>query len=241
MFDVVIGQVPDDLGDFFNSTVTIAFEKQGRRLVAAVEADDEKVEKFGTLLYKAILNGTETTVKQRDRVGGRVTDETFVTARLFLAPGTVEFRREDSTFEIDLETVSDFRRTEREIAGARRPVLSVRHMQNGQAMTTLAALPSQRKMSILGRYLRREYTELIEQLKNVDLTKDKKEVLVALYSTGDMDGMPLAGILGTDASHVSMLLQDLDDDGLVQDAADGPSLTPKGKLVASRHLEDVNV
>ncbi|MFC7027029.1 CheF family chemotaxis protein [Halomicroarcula sp. GCM10025710] len=132
IFDVAIGQVPDDLGDFFNSTVTVAFEKGGRRLAAAVEADDEKIEKFGTLLFKAILNGTETTVTRRARVGGRVTDESFVTARLFLTQGSVEFRREDSTFTVDLETVSDFGRTEREIAGSTRPVLEVRHMEGAR-------------------------------------------------------------------------------------------------------------
>ncbi|GGN99242.1 MULTISPECIES: CheF family chemotaxis protein [Haloarcula] len=241
IFDIAIGQVPPDLGDFFDSTVTIAFEKGGRRLVAAIEADDEKIEKFGTLLFKAIINGTETTVKERARVGGRVTDDEFQSARLFLTPGSVEFRRGDDTFAIDLETVSDFDRTSREIAGGTRPVLVVRHMQNGTAVTTLAALASSRKMSILGRYLRREYSGLMEELQNVDLTKDKKEVLVAMYSTGDMEGMPLAGILGKDSAAVSMLLQDLEADGLIQDGSDGPTLTPKGQVVASRFLEDVNV
>ncbi|WP_276273823.1 CheF family chemotaxis protein [Haloarcula litorea] len=240
IFDIAIGQVPPDLGDFFDSTVTVAFERNGRRLVAAVEADAEKIEKFGTVLFKAIVNGTETTVKERARVGGRVTDAEFRTARLFLTPGTVEFRRDDGTFTVDLETVSDFSRSSREVAGGTRPVLEVRHMKGGTAVTTMAALASARKMSILGRYLRREYSELMEQLQDVELTQDKTEVLVAMYSTGDMEGMPLASILGKDSSAVSMLLQDLEADGLIQDSPDGPALTPKGKVVASRHLEDVN-
>jgi len=240
IFDIAIGQVPPDLGDFFASTVTVAFEHGGKRVVAAVEADNEKIEKFSTVLFKAVINGTRTTVRERARVGGRVTDEPFETAQLFLTPGTVEFRRGDDTFAIDLETVSDFDRTSREISGASRPVLVVRHMQDGTAITSMAAVPSKRKLAILGRYLRREYSELMEELKNVDLTQDKKEVLVAMYSTGDMDGMPLASILGKDSSQVSMILQDLGDDGLVQDGSDGPTLTPKGEIVASRHLEDVN-
>ncbi len=240
IFDIAIGQVPPDLGDFFKSTVTVAFERNGQRLVAAVEADDEKIEKFGTVLFKAIINGTETTVKERARVGGRVTDEQFKRARLFLKPGAVEFRRDDGSFTIDLTTVSDFERSTREISGAARPVLEVRHMQDGTAVTTLAALASSRKMSILGRYLRREYSGLMEQLEKIELTKGKKEVLVAIYSTGDMEGMPLASILGKDSSEVSMLLQDLEADGLVQDGTDGPTLTPTGQVVASRHLEDVN-
>ena len=240
IFDIAIGQVPPDLGDFFRSTVTIAFEKNDRRPVAAVEADDEKIEKFGTVLFKAIINGTETTVKERARVGGRVTDEAFKRANLFLRPGSVEFRRNDGSFVIGLQTVSDFERTAREIKGADRPVLVVRHMMDGTAVTTEAALASSRKMSILGRYLRREYSELMEQLRKIELTKGKKEVLVAIYSTGDIEGMPLASILGKDSSEVSMLLQDLEADGLIQDGDDGPTLTPTGQVVASRHLEDVN-
>ena len=240
VFDIAIGQVPPDLGDFFDSTVTVAFEKNGTRLVAAIEAGDDKIEKFGTVLFKAIINGTETTVKERARVGGRVTDEPFRRANLFLSPGSVEFRRDDGSFVVELQTVSDFERTTRKIGGATRPVLVVRHMQDGTAVTTEAAIATSRKMSILGRYLRREYSELMEQLRKIELTKDKKEVLVAIYSTGDMDGMPLASILGKDSSAVSMLLQDLQADGLLQDGADGPTLTPTGQVVASRHLEDVN-
>jgi len=240
IFDIAIGQVPPDLGDFFESTVTVAFKKNDRRLVAAVEADDEKIEKFGTVLFKAIINGTETSVRERARVGGRVTDGGFQRANLFLKPGSVEFRRDGGSFVIELRTVSDFERTMREIQGADRPVLVVRHMMDGTAVTTEAALTSSRKMSILGRYLRREYSELMEQLHKTELTRGKKEVLVAIYSTGDMDGMPLASILGKDSSKVSMLLADLEEDGLVQDGADGPTLTPTGQVVASRHLEDVN-
>ena len=240
IFDIAVGQVPPDLGDFFDSTVTVAFERKGKRLVAAIEAGDKKIEKFGTVLFKAVINGTETTVKERARVGGRVTDESFKTAKLFLTSGNVEFRRSDRSFNVDLKTVSDFDRNTREINGKGRPVLTVRHMKNGTAMTTLAAMASNRKMSILGRYLRREYSELMEELKDVELTKNKKEVLVAMYSTGDMDGMPLASILGKDSSQVSMIVQDLAADGLVQDASNGPTLTPTGKVVASRHLEDVN-
>ena len=240
VFDIAIGQVPPDLGDFFRSTVTVAFEKNGNRLVAAIEADGDKIEKFGTVLFKAIINGTETTGKERARVGGRVTDEAFRRAKLFLKPGSVEFRRNDGSFTVDLQTVSSFERETREISGASRPVLVVRHMQDGTAITTEAALASNRRLSLLGRYLRREYSELMEQLRKVDLTKGKKEVLVAMYSTGDMEGMPLASILGKDSSEVSMLLQDLEEDGLIQDSADGPTLTPTGQVVASRHLEDVN-
>jgi helix-turn-helix protein len=240
VFDIAVGHVPPDLGDFFDSTVTVAFDRGDDRYVAVVEAEDDKISKFSTVLFKAILNGTETTLKERARVGGRVTDESFSTAKLFLDRGTVEFRSGDGSFSVDLETVTDFQRTSREVGGSTRPTLTFRHMMDGAAVTTMVAMASPRKMSILGRFLRIEYSDLMEELRDIELTDDKTEVLVAIYSTGDMQGMPLADILGADGSQVTMLLQDLEADGLVQDSPDGPTLTPKGEVVASRHLEDVN-
>ncbi|MCU4799831.1 CheF family chemotaxis protein [Halobacteria archaeon HArc-gm2] len=240
IFDVAVGHIPPDLGDFFDSTVTVAFERGNARHVAVVEADDDKISKFSTVLFKAILNGTETTVKERARVGGRVTNDEYTTAKLFLKPGTVEFRKPDGSFEVSLKTVTDFQRSTREIAGSNRPALNFRHMKDGTAITTEAAMASPRKMSILGRFLRLEYSDLMQEIQDVELTSDKTEILVAMYSTGDLDGMPLANIVSAEASEVTMLLQDMEDEGLLQDSADGPTLTPTGEVVASRHLEDVN-
>jgi len=240
IFDVAVGHIPPDLGDFFDSTVTVAFERGNARHVAVVEADDDKISKFSTVLFKAILNGTETTVKERARVGGRVTNDEYTTAKLFLKPGTVEFRKPGGSFEVSLKTVTDFQRSTREIAGSNRPALNFRHMKDGTAITTEAAMASPRKMSILGRFLRLEYSDLMQEIQDVELTSDKTEILVAMYSTGDLDGMPLANIVSAEASEVTMLLQDMEDEGLLQDSADGPTLTPTGEVVASRHLEDVN-
>ncbi len=240
VFDIAVGHVPPGLGDFFDSTVTIAFERDGSRHVAAIEAEDDKISKFSTVLFKAILNGTETTVKERARVGGRVTDEAFETAKLFLTPRAVEFRKPDGSFTVDLKTVTDFERTTREVSGSDRPMLTFRHMMDGTAVTTEAALPSPRKTSILGRFIRLEYSDLMEEIQDVELTDDKKEILVAMYSTGDMEGMPLANVVSAEASQVTMIVQELAEDGLLQDASDGPTLTPMGEIVASRHLEDVN-
>jgi len=238
VFDVTVGQVPDDLGDFFSSTVTVAFERDDRRFVAAVESDDDKIEKFTTVLFKAILNGTDMTVKHPARVGGRVTDAEFVPAKLFLKPGTVEFRRADDTVDISLSTISDFDRLTREIGGTDRPVLAVQHMPDGQSVTTLGAMQSARKMSILGRYLRLEYSELMSELEDVTLSEEQVETLVAIYSTGD--GVSLASVLGMDGSQATMILNDLESEGLVARSGSGPKLTPKGRVVVSHHLEDVN-
>jgi len=173
IFDVAVGHVPQGLGEFFSATVTVACERSDSRIVAAVAAGDDKIEKFTTVLFKALLNGTDMTVRPA-RVGGRVTG---------------------------------FERLAREVNGTEQSVLAVRHMPNGQAMTTLAATQSGRKMSILGRYLRLEYSDLMSDLEDVELAAEQVETLVAIYSTGP--AVSLAAVLDMEASQVTMVLNDL--------------------------------
>lgn len=77
-------------------------------------------------------------------------------------------------------------------------------------------------------------------LKDIELTEDKKEVLVALYSGAGGQGISLAKIIDKDPSQVTMLLNQLEADELVVDSEQGTKLTPKGRIVVSNHLEDVN-
>jgi helix-turn-helix protein len=238
IFDVTVGTVPDGLGEFFNATVTVAFDHDDRRVVAAVEADDDKIAKFTTVLFKAILNGTDMTVKHPARVGGRVTGESFEPAKLFLEPQSVRFTLADDEVDVDLATVSDFDRLSREVDGTPQPVLAVKHMPTGRSVTTLAATQSARKMTIIGRYLRLEYSDLVAELESVSVSETDVETLVAIYSSGP--GVSLAAVLDAEASQVTMTLNDLRDDGLVVDSEAGPRLTPKGRVVVSRHLEEVN-
>ena len=241
IFDVAVGHVPEDLDGFFQSTVTVAFEEQGQQFIAVIEGGDGKIGKFSTLLFKAILNGTDATIKHPVRVGGRVTDAEFVPAKLALKPQRVQFKTGDGTVDVSLAAVTEFRRTEREIAGATRPVLQVRHMPEGESMLTMAATSSSRKMSILGRYLRLEYSDLMAELEELEISTDEKELLVAIYSGAGNEGISLPQIVDKDPPKVTLTLNHLEEDELVVDAADGTKLTPKGQVVVNKHLEDVNV
>jgi helix-turn-helix protein len=238
IFDVGVGRVPPDMGEFFDSTVTVAYRAGEGRYVAVVEADDEKIEKFSTVLFRVILNGTAVTVKHPAKVGGRITDEPFRTARLNCRPGTVAFEGEDGGFEVDLSSVVGFERVSRDIKGATRPALSVRHRVDGQTVTSLAATAGQREMGLLGRYLRKEYTDLVGDLREVDLSEQEVEVLVAIYTApGDVS---VAKVLDAEASQVTMLLNDLQEHELVADTGSGTELTAKGRVVVNNRLENVN-
>lgn len=239
--DVAVGHVPDEIQGFFESTVSVAFELNGRRHKAVVEAADSTIQKFATVLFKAILNGTKMSVKHPARVGGRVTDESFVDCQLFLRPQSVRFKTAAELVEIELATVTKFSRSNREINGGEQPVLELQHMPSGEAMVTMAAMNTPRKMTILGRYLRLEYTELMNELKDVEISADEKEILTAIYSGGGQEGVSLAGIVDLDPSNVTMVLNRLEEKELVVDTASGTKLTPKGQIVVNRHLEEVNV
>ncbi|MFC7073672.1 CheF family chemotaxis protein [Halovenus rubra] len=240
IFDVAVGQVPDELHGFFESTVTVAFEKNNKRFVAAIEADSDKIEKFSNVLFKALLNGTEMTIKHPARVGGRVTDAEFQAAKMFLKPQQVELKNSDETVTIKLSAVTEFDQMKRQIGGAKRPVLEVHHLPFGDALLTQVTTDSSRKMSILGRYLRLEYSDLMSELKDLSPSEDEKELLVAIYSGAGEKGLSLPQVLDMDPSEVTYLLNELQEQELVVDSSDGTKLTPKGQVLVNRHLEDVN-
>ena len=236
VFDVQHESAPQDLAEFFDDTVTVAYERDGEKRVAVIEGAGDTVDKFVTLVFKGLINGTTVYAKHPARRGGRVTDQSFASGTLFVSPGTVELRG-DAGATVDLSTVTHFERVERDVDDSSKQLLSVRHMGDTGAITTELALDAGRKMNLLGRFIRLRYTHLKQELKDVDLTTDQIETLVAIYSSGP--DASLATVLGVDASRVTMLLNDLVGKGLVEDA-DGIRLTKLGRAAVSEHIEDVN-
>ncbi|MGB9965977.1 CheF family chemotaxis protein [Halobacterium hubeiense] len=237
VFDVQHDTAPGDLAEFFDDTVTIAYERDGDRRVAVVEGAGDTVERFVILVFKGLLNGSTVYAKHPARRGGRVTDRSFESRTLSVSPGTVELRG-DAAAEIDVSTVTHFERVNRELGGSSRQLLSVRHMDGTGPVTTELALDSGRKMNLLGRFIRLRYTLLKQDLADVDLSEEEIEALVAIYSSGPSAN--LATVLGVDASRLTVLLNDLIDKELVRDD-DGPRLTSMGRAAVSEHIEDVNM
>jgi len=235
VFDVQHETAPGDLARFFEDTVTIAYERDGQRHVAVVEGGGDTVDRFVTLVFKGLLHGTSVYVKHPARRGGRVTDQSFQAGNLALTPGKLVIKGAD--VNIDLSTVSDFERVDRDVNGTSRQLLSVRHMGDAGPITTELVLDSGRKMNLLGRYIRLQYTHLKQELADISLTDEEIEALVATYSSGP--DTSLATVLGVDASRVTMLLNDLIEKELVSDD-DGITLTSLGRAAVSEHIEDVN-
>ncbi|MFC7026687.1 CheF family chemotaxis protein [Halomicroarcula sp. GCM10025710] len=150
VFDVSVGSTPNFFDPMPGTPVTVAYRERDNRLAVAVAADEGTIEKFVTVLYKAMLNGTDVTLKHPAKVGGRVTDAEFKGGLLSLQTGAVEFDTDEGPVTIPLDSVIDFDRMERAVDGTTRPVLVVSHMDGGTALTTLAAIDSNRSSRYSG-------------------------------------------------------------------------------------------
>lgn len=238
VIDVVIGTVPADLAEYFDDTIVVAYRRNGERRTAIMEADGTTLGRFRTVLFKALLGGARCWLKHPGRVGGRVTDASLEPATLHVAERAVIFDGLDPSVRIDLSTVTHFEKTERTLDGESRPALNVRHAESDAAVTTVMVMQSPRRMNLLGRYLRAEYGDLLEDVRDIDISEAETELLVAIYSGAGAGN--LAGVLDCEPSTVTMLLNGLEEKSLVTTADGETSLTSLGRLAVGDRVERVN-
>lgn len=238
VFDVVVGHVPRDLSDYFDDTVAVAYTVLGERRTAVVEADAETIARFRTVLFKALLGGATVRIKHPAKVGGRYTDAEARKASLRLEERAVTFRGLETPLRIDLSAVTYMEKTDLTINGRTRPALNVQFTEGGQAMTSEIVMSTSRRMNLLGRYLRLEYSDLLGEINDIDISDVETELLVALYSgAAESDA---ANVLGRDPSTVTMLLNGLEEKELVASTEEGTKLTSLGRLAVSDRVETVN-
>lgn len=239
IFDVTIGTTPAFVDSMAGTPVTIGFREGDTRTTAVVSADEETSEKFRTVLFKVLLNGSYTTLKHPAKVGGRVLDTPFRAGLLSLEPGGVRFDTDEGPVTIPVAGVIEFDRQTRTVEGEQRPVLVVSHVETGGALTTVAAMESQRKLSLLGRYLQRDYQQVVRSLQKLKLSERETEALTTIYSVGD-SSVSLPAVLGLEPEMVRRLLHALHEKGLIESGEHGPVLTARGQIVVTEYLERVN-
>lgn len=238
VFDVAVGTVPNDLQSFFSDTVTIAYVDGDAKRTAVIEGEPDPMDRFQRILFKALLDGVTVRVRSPAKVGGRVVDGNDRTATVSLGDGEIGFVDCEDPFTIDLSTVIDFDRDERTVDGTARPTLSITHAPETGSITSLVSVASERTLSVLGRYVKLEYAEVMEDVHELDLTDEELEILVSLYSAGGEAS--ISTIVTGDATQASMILDKLREGGLVADGETATALTPKGRMVVSTYLGEVN-
>lgn len=238
VFDVTVGFVPNELNAFFHDTVTVAFDEQGQKRAAVIEGKGETIDRFAHILFRVLLNETTVTVTHPASVGGRVTGADPQQARLSVKKGAVQLSGQIDSFTIDLSAVTDIQRTTRNVDGSQQPVLEISHVDDGSTLVSIVAVPSGRKTNIFGRFVRLEYSDIREEIRELSHTEEEVEILVTLYSTGGSES--LASLLDIDPTQMTMLLNSLREDGLITDTGNVTTLTPKGRVAATMHIERVN-
>ena len=238
VFDVVVGSVPGDLRSFFNQSVTIAYDRKGSRRAALVEGEPEDMDRFVRLLFKTLLRNVTVTVRHPAKVGGRVTDASDHRASVSVSPGAIRFSDCPDPFTVELSSVIDYERTDRTVGGKKRPALVFRHVNDGQTVTSITTVPNKRVLNILGRYIKIEYDDVMEDLDSFDPTEEQMEILVSIYSAGGEANV--ADIVTGDVTQTSMILDSLREAELVADGESGTTLTRKGQMIVSSYLESVN-
>lgn len=239
IFDIRAGTTPQFVDGITGRPVTIAYHDGTDRVTAVVAGDDQTSAKFETVLFKAILNGTFVTLKHPSKVGGRVMDTDFQGSIMSLGANEVRFDVEEGPLVIALDSIVDFSREPRTVDDGERPVLVVTHAADGDVLETIAATDSQRKLSILGRFLRGPYEQLRRSLRKLTLSEAETEALTTIYSTGGMD-VSLPSVLGMEPERVRKLLHSLHEKSLVESNDGGPVLTAKGQIVVNEYLERIN-
>ena len=238
VFDVAIGTVPGDLRAFFSDSVTVAYERGDDRATALIEGDPEDLDRFVTLLFATLLADVTVTVRHPAAIGGRVVDGTDRPATVSIAAGSITFDGRGRSTTVDLSAVVDYDRTTRTVDGVRRPAIVFRHVPERRTVTSVVTVPEPRSMTILGRYLRREYAAVLKDLNDVRLPPEALEILVTIHAAGG--SAPLSAVVTGDASRATMLLDELREDGLVVDGETGPTLTRLGTMAVTSRLERVN-
>ncbi|MDZ5809912.1 CheF family chemotaxis protein [Halorubrum sp. AD140] len=238
VFDVVVGTVPGDLRSFFSDSVTVAYERDGARRSALVEGEPNDMDRFTRLLFSALLRGVTVTVRHPAKVGGRVTDASDRTASVALSPGAIGFVDCPEPFRVDLSTVIDYERTNRTIGGTKRPALVFRHTSDARTVTSIATVPNERTLNVLGRYIKLEYADVRADLESFDPTEEQLEILVSIYSAGGE--ADVADVVTGDVTQTSMVLETLRDAELLVDGESGAALTRKGRMIVTSYLESVN-
>jgi len=235
VFDVHVGPPPAAATEAFTESVLIVgFEGEDGRDVLFVDATESTLDNVAGVLYRRLLNDIEAVVSHPTNIGGRVTDKSFEIGRLLVTPGKVGCRGVNSPFSIDLETIVDFSRSAETLMGERRPVITIKYVKQGVAVSLKLSLSSARKQHLLGRVLRRDYDRVRGSLQQLDLPRPAFRALVKLYSL--QGTAPPETLVRNVSVSAEPLVRGLLKAGLVEISDDEVGLTPSGWILVTEHI-----
>ncbi|XGI83128.1 CheF family chemotaxis protein [Halorutilales archaeon Cl-col2-1] len=237
VLDVGKSNLPPSVQDYMSNAISVGYrsKEDGRQRSVIIRGDEERLEKLRDLLYKAILNSAEVYIQHPAKVSGRVMGADWKKSKIIVKRDSIKAK---GVTEIDLTTVQDAEISEREIKNSKKTVIGIRHTTDRGIVTTRIYVPDRRHLNILGRYLRKEYQEIVKEVEDISLSESEKRIIVALFSGATEDQLPM--VLEEEASEVRRLVNGLIDKEILMESDDGLELTSKGKVFSNRNIEEVN-
>ena len=240
IFDVRLGQPPQVAGNAFSGSVlTIGFERSGQRAVLFVDGEETTLERISALLFRRLLDGTQVAMSHPATVGGRITDRGFDIGQLRVAPGKIGCTGIRDPLNIDLDSIVSVSRAEKELLGRQEPTVGFNYVKQGVVVGVDLSLNPPRKLNLLGRYLRREFSRTKRRLRDIDPPAPVVRVLTRLYAQrGRTDSQT---VLATESTEPEALLRTLLDNELVELADGEIVLTTLGWVLVAERVSTTRV
>jgi len=240
IFDVRIGPPPQAAKQAFSGTVlTVGFERGGQRVVLFVDGTESTLERVSGILFRRLLDGTEMATCHPATIGGRVTNRQFEIGELRVTPGRVGCTGIRQPLHIDIESIVDVSRSERELLGRREPAVELQYVKQGVVVGVHLSLKPPRKLDLLGRLLRREYRRLKRQLQGFNPPAPVIRALTRLYAQG---GSTSSGaVLAKESTDPEALLRTLRQNDLVELVDGNVRLTMRGWTLVTEQVAAVTV
>lgn len=237
--DIALGKLPERVRALFDDTVLVGYSTERGRRTVLIGGESDDIDRFSDLLYRATLRGLQVDVTYAARVGGLVTKARPTNTAVRLHPEHVEFVGEYDTYEIAKDDVSYVRWIQRTVENSKRLVLSIEHLDaDGESViTTEISAESPRKLNVLARYLRSEFTTAATDASVVDVEEEEMWILLTLHTLGasaDIDS-----IIEDDEG--AELVDQLVEKRLLELHDDTLELTSQGRVHLNRNLESINM
>jgi Uncharacterized conserved protein len=158
--------------------------------------------------------------------------------RLRLSDTAVHLSDGNKTLTTSVDDVIGVEHEHREFRDTRRPTLAIDHTPDEATVTTFLTLLEKQDLMLLSQFIQLNYSQVTDDVSDLDLSMTETQALVALYSAGG--NAPLDMILTGEDSEQDELLQTLKDQNLVIKEGDDLQLTSRGEVVVTEEIEAVN-
>lgn len=234
--DVAFEWVPESLAEVFDSTVGVAFQRDGERETAVIELPEGERSDFAAALFAGLLGDVRSVVTHPARVGGRITD---AEPERRVVSVTEEGLAVETDATISLADVIDVERAKQTVDGDVYWGLAVEHLRpGGKLIRTILAPLDDRDRTLLERHVVSDHRLRERRAESADLSPAQQEVLDALRTNpGTRD---LGTLLGLTRDELESLVDSLASNGFVHATEDGIRLTGMGRMRGGDEVRDLD-